>query len=237
VVGKISGQWVVILARRFDHRDGSFGGVLYAAITLDQFTRSMSNLDVGLHGTVTLRGRDLEFYAKYPTVQAIGEIVGRRDASTTLQELLRQGRTSAVYKARGGLDGVERTFAFTRVGDFPLYIHVGRASEDYLAQSRTEARIGWLVFGIFALLTTGLAWLLHRAWERERQKALEEVHELSGLLPICATCKKIRDDAGYWNQLESYVQAHSSAQFTHGICPDCAAKMLAELRSNPRSRF
>jgi PAS domain S-box-containing protein len=62
--------------------------------------------------------------------------------------------------------------------------------------------------------------------ERERlitelQQALAEVKELSGLLPICAGCKKIRDDRGYWNQIESYIVARSKAQFTHGLCPEC----------------
>ena len=53
------------------------------------------------------------------------------------------------------------------------------------------------------------------------QTALDEVKTLSGLLPICSHCKKIRDDKGYWNQIESYVQKHSNAEFSHGICPEC----------------
>ncbi len=52
--------------------------------------------------------------------------------------------------------------------------------------------------------------------------ALKDVKELSGLLPICASCKKIRDSKGYWNQLESYIESHSSAQFSHGLCVECA---------------
>ena len=44
---------------------------------------------------------------------------------------------------------------------------------------------------------------------------------ITGMLPICASCKKIRDDKGYWNQLEIYIEEHSEAEFTHGICPDC----------------
>jgi|GEM_PF-2202950 len=56
---------------------------------------------------------------------------------------------------------------------------------------------------------------------QELTKALVEVKQLSGLLPICSHCKKIRDDQGYWNQIESYISTRSSAQFTHGICPDC----------------
>lgn len=58
--------------------------------------------------------------------------------------------------------------------------------------------------------------------------ALMEVKTLSGLLPICASCKKIRDDRGYWNQIEKYVQEHSDATFSHGICPDCAKKLYPE---------
>ena len=59
----------------------------------------------------------------------------------------------------------------------------------------------------------------------ELQEALAKVKTLSGLLPICSSCKKIRDDKGYWNQIETYIRQHSEADFTHSICPNCA-KML-----------
>ena len=70
--------------------------------------------------------------------------------------------------------------------------------------------------------------------ERDRliqdlQKSLANVKSLSGLLPICAGCKKIRDDKGYWSQVESYVQMHSEATFTHGLCPDCIKKYYPEV--------
>jgi PAS domain S-box-containing protein len=60
---------------------------------------------------------------------------------------------------------------------------------------------------------------------KELQDALAEVKKLSGLLPICASCKKIRDDKGYWNQIETYIREHSEAEFSHGICPDCGKKL------------
>jgi PleD family two-component response regulator len=59
----------------------------------------------------------------------------------------------------------------------------------------------------------------------ELKEALAKVKTLSGLLPICSSCKKIRDDKGYWNQIETYIRERSEADFTHGICPKCA-KML-----------
>ncbi len=51
---------------------------------------------------------------------------------------------------------------------------------------------------------------------------------MSGMLPICASCKKIRDDKGYWQQMEMYVRDHSEAEFSHGMCPDCAEKANKE---------
>jgi hypothetical protein len=62
----------------------------------------------------------------------------------------------------------------------------------------------------------------------ERENALREVRILRGLLPICASCKKIRDDNGYWMQIEGYIKDHSEANFTHSICPDCAKRLYPE---------
>lgn len=64
----------------------------------------------------------------------------------------------------------------------------------------------------------------------ELREALDNVRRLRGLLPICAYCKKIRDDKGYWNQLEAYLSERSEVSFTHGICPDCAKRIQEELR-------
>jgi phosphoserine phosphatase RsbU/P len=64
---------------------------------------------------------------------------------------------------------------------------------------------------------------------KELQAALAREHQLQGLLPICAYCKKIRNDQNYWQQVETYVTQHSAAQFTHSICPQCKEKVLAEI--------
>lgn len=78
---------------------------------------------------------------------------------------------------------------------------------------------------------------IERKWaeaEKEKliiqlQKALGEVKQLSGFLPICASCKKIRDDKGYWNQIETYIRDRSEAEFSHGICPDCFKKLYPDI--------
>lgn len=64
----------------------------------------------------------------------------------------------------------------------------------------------------------------------EQQEMLQEkVKVLSGMLPICSACKKIRDDQGYWEQIEEYISDHSEAQFTHSICPECAEKLYGDI--------
>ena len=77
--------------------------------------------------------------------------------------------------------------------------------------------------------------------ERERlvnelREALTQVKTLSGFLPICASCKNIRDDTGYWQQIESYLSEHSDVEFTHGICPDCVAKLYPEFAARQPRR-
>jgi hypothetical protein len=60
------------------------------------------------------------------------------------------------------------------------------------------------------------------------QQALDEVHLLRGLLSICASCKRIKDEREVWQPLEVYIQAHSEAKFSHGVCPDCLRKLYPE---------
>jgi hypothetical protein len=67
-----------------------------------------------------------------------------------------------------------------------------------------------------------------RALERAVEAAMVDVKTLTGLIPICASCKRIRDDRGAWNQLEAYLKAHSDATLSHGICPDCMTRLYPD---------
>jgi hypothetical protein len=82
------------------------------------------------------------------------------------------------------------------------------------------------IFVMFALALARIKYdiLKEMRLNAELQAALAEVKQLSGLLPICAWCKRIRDDGGNWESVETYITVHSDADFTHGICPDCAKK-------------
>jgi hypothetical protein len=71
------------------------------------------------------------------------------------------------------------------------------------------------------LLLMGMAYM---------SRLIASLRVLSGMLPICASCKKIRDDKGYWTQIELYIHEHSEAEFSHGICPDCAERLYPAVR-------
>ncbi len=85
------------------------------------------------------------------------------------------------------------------------------------------------ILALFAIWTTAILSLQRKKILDDREKALLKVKVLSGFLPICASCKKIRDDKGYWKQIELYIHEHSEAEFSHGVCPDCAKELYAEL--------
>jgi DNA-binding NtrC family response regulator len=121
-----------------------------------------------------------------------------------------------------------------------LLVHIRRAIEKQDAQE-TIARRNIELKKINTQLSESNRELTNEILERKKvveekekliielQESLAKIKTLSGLLPICAWCKKIRDDAGYWQQLESYIGKHSGAEFSHSICPDCLKEKFSEL--------
>ena len=93
-----------------------------------------------------------------------------------------------------------------------------------------------IIIIVFLLTTLIISFSLKidkSAKEREKlilklQTTLDEVKTLQGFLPICANCKKIRDDKGYWNQIEGYIQRHTEAEFSHGMCPECSDELYGK---------
>ena len=97
----------------------------------------------------------------------------------------------------------------------------------------TLERALWAVVALGLALVLGLVWIVRL--RRRSSRARADVKALSGLLPICAWCKKIRDDQGYWNQVETFIHERSDADFSHGICPDCVARERGRHRDESRA--
>jgi two-component system, response regulator PdtaR len=136
------------------------------------------------------------------------------------------------------LDGLEATRQIQDRCPAPVVILTAYESEELLKKAG-EAGIaayltkplkqGELERAIVIALARHRDLMELRRLNRALRLALAEVKELRGILPICASCKKIRDDKGYWQQIETYISDHSEAEFSHGICPACAEKLYPEL--------
>lgn len=130
-------------------------------------------------------------------------------------------------------------------GTFVILVSGLRVSPDFQAEGLDAGADGYLIKPLtnreFLARINSMARIKQvedalREKEKEQQKlilqlrqALAEIKTLKGFLPICASCKKIRDDRGYWNQLEVYISQHTDAIFSHGLCPECAEKYRAEM--------
>ena len=126
---------------------------------------------------------------------------------------------------------------------FAVILLLYAGPERYFIQYSPEVKLEFLfLFLIISLLTYMLESLRYfsnaRLEERntELAEALENVKTLSGLVPICSSCRKIRDDRGYWENLEEYLQSHSDVQFSHGLCDDCLKKEYPRIFDAVKSR-
>jgi CheY-like chemotaxis protein len=141
-------------------------------------------------------------------------------------------------KLQGDVDGVEAAAYIQSHYHIPIIFLTAYADEDILQRAKKTTPYGYILkpFDEQELrIAIEMALYRHkREREREqliqqRQDALSHVKTLRGLLPICAHCKRIRDDRGYWQSVERYIGDHSEADFSHSVCPECMKSMYPEI--------
>jgi PAS domain S-box-containing protein len=164
VFGRAAQQWVITLSRRVDNADGSFGGDVHVAVALDRFTKVFAAVDLGAQGSVSLWDAGPTMIARYAATTGIRQEVGGVTPSPELMAVIGTNQDVGQYYARSRADGVVRTFAVRRLGALPLFLTVGIAEEDYLADWCKEVReLGGLSL-LFLLATNLSAWLVFRSW-------------------------------------------------------------------------
>ncbi len=130
---------------------------------------------------------------------------------------------------------------FTRVREqatgLPIMLLTGLDDKAFAIHAVHEGAQDYLIKGEITgpLLSRAILYAVERnKMVRELQDALAKVKTLSGMIPICAWCRKVRNDKGFWDQVEAYIESRSNATFTHGICPECAAKFQAGNTVKPK---
>jgi|GEM_PF-5874713 len=167
LVGRIIKKWMIVVARRLDNPDGSFGGVVQGVIALDRLNKRLTALNVGENGIATIRDEDMAFILRYPEPVGIGSVVGNKSISAGLQDLLDDGRTFGTYLSRSPLDGVERKTTLSKVTKYPLYVTVGLATQDYLAKWNTEVHQMASVAFSFFLAMLAICLVIYQNWQRK----------------------------------------------------------------------
>jgi flagellar basal body-associated protein FliL len=166
----------------------------------------------------------------------IRDIVG---ISSVADEILATESDTYTYR-RHSRHAYLNTRFISELNWYLLVEHTGEGSTENIHKALV---INLLLFAVITTIVIVIVIVTINAYQRigQRQKAelldknekieevMTEVKQLSGLLPICSSCKKIRDDKGYWQQIELYIRDHSDADFSHGLCPDCAKKLYGEL--------
>ena len=140
-----------------------------------------------------------------------------------------------------GMDTVKTLVAAAR--RIPIVVMTGLADHEVGLEAVNAGAQDYLIKGQVSgeVLVRSIRYAIERKRiENEKEQAIAELQEalakvklLSGFIPICASCKKIRDDKGYWQQVESYIQKHSNAEFSHSICPECTHRLYPELYPEP----
>lgn len=140
---------------------------------------------------------------------------------------------------KGKLNGIETANEIAKHSDVPIIFMTCLSDQTIFEAAIKTNPYGYIIkpYDINELRSAiEIAVVKHRAAQSQKmliarlQKALEEVKTLSGLLPICASCKRIRNEEdGSWQPIEDYIASHSEADFSHGICPECANRLYPEL--------
>ncbi len=173
IIARMSRQWVLPITRRLETRSGEFAGVVYANIQVAHFSQLFASLQAGHHGAVVLFDGRTQIQLRHPEPKGPGSALGLNIGSPQFKALWRQGARVGTYQARSTTDGIWRTYSFRQVGDYPLYIMVGLAEEDYLAPWWNQVAITAVFLAVLGLLVAMLARSLRQSLQNRNAAYLQ----------------------------------------------------------------
>jgi signal transduction histidine kinase/CheY-like chemotaxis protein len=166
LLGRISGLQVIGFSRSWRNPDGSFAGVISAAVPIGHFAGLLSRLELGQHGSAVIRHENTGLITRFPPVEGSAGQVGDKKVSKEFLAVLEAGKAADSFHTPNAPDGIERTYAFRRISNMPAVMTVGMAPQDYFDAWYKEVRNTVILLGAFAILSLMFAWQIHRYWQR-----------------------------------------------------------------------
>ena len=219
MIGRISGKWVIIVGRRVNNPDGSFGGLVYGPIALERIRTLLSSIDVGPRGRIVLRDREAGTIVRQPQRAEIGKEIGRKPLSPEFRRRIAAGEHSGTFYAQTSSDNTARMVSYRKIAHYPLYISVSLAADDYLAPWRRDlARIAALIacFVAATLLLSRLAFLRWRR-EKEAEDALRRAKEDLERRVAERTAELFQANARLTSELAERERAEERLRQGHGM--------------------
>jgi PAS domain S-box-containing protein len=165
VFGRVDKEWMIVLSRRLNQPDGRIAGVVYAAIQTERFQRLFSAMQLGAHGSITLRTADFKRVTTYPA--SAQDVIGSGDVPDALRSARAAHAEAGSFVATSAADGIERAFAYRKLPGYPFYVEVGLATADYMVAWRDEAYRIWALAGLAVILCVVAGCLLRRSWAHQ----------------------------------------------------------------------
>ncbi|OMG56187.1 hypothetical protein BJN45_00705 [Azonexus hydrophilus] len=175
-ISRINNKWVIVLARRVNHPEGGFDGMIFAALTLDFISEQFSSLNLGPGGKVTLREEGLGLIARYPEPDTMHRTIGNKDVGPEKLALFTSGKTQATFRDKDP-DHLERTVTFHKLQDLPLYISVGLSPSDYLQPWRDDSLKLAGIALLFLLASIYATHVQYRAWLNQQKTSEHIAHQ------------------------------------------------------------
>ena len=179
--GRVSGKWVMILARRVNHPDGSFGGVVLASLALENIEARFSNIKLGANGSIAMRSQDMTLIVRHPIVKEVADYGATKLSDEFKQALAATPERGTYVSGSTSIDGIRRLHAYRYNPEFRFYINVGIARNEYLAGWAEQLQIA-LLLGLALLALSAVALKqIHRYASRlsERERFLRTIFETS----------------------------------------------------------
>lgn len=182
LLSRMSGKWVLNIARRLDNPDGSFAGIVYAQLAIANFNKIFSKIDIGKSGTITLRDGDLGFIIRYPASLSSESMIGQKQIAPEFTKMLAVNRDAGTYfTPKSIIDNLPRTLSYLKTPHYPLYVVVGQATADYLEDWKSDSMSSLFLVAAFIVTTLIAAWVLYCRWQKQMMLT-EELRKSKGEL-------------------------------------------------------